>query len=511
MSEYIIKGDDSYQSIPVIDAGDPLDYSMVQLVPVSVEFGTSAEPVRIWQSGTAFLDASHYTDSQGYHHYVITWNTLPNWSGANTNPHQPYRSELAGNIDTIYIGAVHNDTTGYMAWNETDVFPNPNGALFNGTFSDMGVVEAGEWDKEPSADPEFNPDNLGAIGGEFADTDRFDATDNIGLEEIKVPTELQYGGLITAYRLQETLHAPNLAQLNDVLFNADFWQNLKNRFEGLSDPLSMVLDTIELPYTPDDIIPVDFKLGGIVPTNNQGNPISVGNLISRYEKRPIGNVNLKEVWGTEKDYSQCSIQIYLPYAGVRDIDVDLAINYNLTLNAIIDRWNGDIIYLLHCSNKNSAYKYMDSEFVAYRWVGNCAKKVPLGRVDTTNAILGLESSLISTSTGVMFGGALGGLVTGGLSLLNANFSPTVQSSGNLGGSVGRMDLQKAYLIIKRGVPSYPANWRSEIGAPRYQELQVSDLSGYTEFYEVHADDINDATDSEKAEIENLLKNGVFIE
>ena len=210
-------------------------------------------------------------------------------------------------------------------------------------------------------------------------------------------------------------------------------------------------------------------------------------MVTRYEKKTIGSITLKEVWGTEKDYSQCSIQIYLPFVGMRDIDTDLAVNNTLTLVALIDRWNGDILYLLHCSNTNSRYKYFSSEFIAYRWNGNCAKKVPLGRVDTTNAVLSLLSGIQrGVMTTAMTGNLIGGAVATGASWLTSNFNPTVQSSGNLAGSVGRMDMSQAYLVIKRGVPSYPNNWRNEFGAPRYQEFEVSDLAGYTEFAEIHA-------------------------
>ena len=510
MSDLYIRGDGEFESIPVVDAGSPPDYSLVPLTPISVEFGTSAEPIKIWQSGTAFINAYYYTDTQGYGHYNIAWNTLPGWNGANTNPQQPNISEI-GNIDTLYIGACQrNETEGYVALT-TENFPNPYGVLYNGTWIGLNdqLQPLGEWDVTPSVN-EDDPSNIDAIGGEFADRGFFDQTDNIGLEEILTPQELDYGNLITPYVLVQELNSPNLSDLNQALFLAGFWSNLKNKFEGLSDPLSMILDAIELPYTPSSSYR-DIKLGGVALENASGNPIRAGSLLLRYEKKTVGSINLKEVWGTEKDYNQCSIQIYLPFVGMRDIDTDLAVNNTLTLVALIDRWNGDILYLLHCSNTGSRYKYFSSEFVAYRWNGNCAKKVPLGRVDTTNAVLSLLSGIQrGVMTTAMTGNLIGGAVATGASWLTSNFNPTVQSSGNLAGSVGRMDLSQAYLVIKRGVPSYPNNWRSEFGAPRYQEFEVVDLVGYTEFAEIHADDITGATDDEKAEIENLLKSGVFI-
>lgn len=506
MSGYIIRGDGDYASIPVVNGGYPIDYSLAQMIPIEVEFGEN-ELITIWKSGQAELQCTHYFDTQQTEHYSMRWTDL----------NGDFHVNDIGNVDTLYIGAVYSDSVfgsviGYMAWNVIPEIPNPYGVLYDGDFSGMGAVEDREWDEEPSADPEFNPDNLGAIGGEYADTDYFDLTENISeFDMLDVPVEMDYGKLISAIVLHEdATQGYNLTQLNDCLFLADFWQNLKNKFEGLSDPLSMIISTIELPFTPNSSGTKIMKLGGITVVDSNDQPILVNKIGSRYEKRTCGSISLKEVWGSEKDYTQCSVEIYLPYVGVREIDVDLAVNYTLTLYANIDRWTGDILYSLYATNKLSSYKYMTSEFVAYRWTGNCAKQVPLGKVDNSSAILSLLGMPIKATMGVVTGGAVGGAIATGGALLNTDLSPIVQSSGSIAGSVGRMDLKYPYLIIKRGVPSYPNNWRTEFGAPRYQELRVGDISGYTEFAEIHADDIPGATDSEKAEIENLLKSGVFI-
>lgn len=170
MSGYIIKGDGDFSSIPVVDGGFPMDYSLAQMIPITVQFGTINNKTRIWESGQAYIDAYYYTDIQGYGHYSIQWYPLSGWTPEQT---PPYTNEI-GNIDTLYIGAVYSEGNGqgYMAWNVTDSIPNPYGVLFNGYFSNMGAVEDRDWDEEPSSDPS-NPTNMDAIGGEFADTDPF--------------------------------------------------------------------------------------------------------------------------------------------------------------------------------------------------------------------------------------------------------------------------------------------------------------------------------------------------
>lgn len=512
MGDLIIKGDEGFQSIPVKDAGYPIDYSQAVMVPIDVEFGTATEPKRIWQSGSAYIDASYSVDTQGYGHYSIAWYPLPGWTPAQT---PPFYNEI-GNIATLYIGAIYSDPgygekTGYMAWNTNDSIPNPYGVLFNGNFDNMGAVEDREWDEEPSDNPSGNPDNMAAIGGQNADTDSFDLTDFIETNEIHPPEAMDYGKLISAIVLHEDQqHGYNLTQLNDCLFLADFWTNLKNRFEGLSDPLSMIISTIELPFTPYTAGTKVMKLGGITVTDGEDNPILVNILGSHYTEHILGSLVLKEVWGTEKDYNNCSVEIYLPYVGVRTIDTDLAVNYALTLHILIDNWTGDILYILRCSNRHMSYKYMDSEFVAYRWSGNCAKTVPLGKVDNTSAIMSLLGMPFKTIGGAMAGGAFGAAMATGSGIFSTDLSPIVQSSGSLSGNVGRMDLKYPYLIIKRGVPVYPNDWRAHIGATRYQTFIVGDLHGFTKFSDYHADQIEGANDAERAAIEQAMKAGVFL-
>ena len=507
MAELFIRGDENFANVPVIDVGDPADYTQVVSVSVDTDWsGTLAEPVTIWKSGTAYIQSYHYTDTQGYHHYTIKYYPLTGWEWGTPSP--PWIASDVTSYDKIYIGACVTGNRGFGWISSTDTFPSQL-YLYIGTRDNLisQTQEETNWDETPTDDPSGNLDNLNPVGGEFADRDSFDLTENITEWDLDTPAEMSYGKLISAIVLHEdATHGYNLTQLNNSLFLADFWTNLKHKFEGLSDPLSMIISTIELPFTPVTNGLQSMKLGGVDVLDPEGHVIAVGKLGLRYEKRTVGSISLKEVWGTAKDYSDTSISIYLPYVGCREIDVDLAVNYTLTLYCYVDRWTGDILYLLHASNTRSTYKYVSSEFVAYRWSGNCAKQVPLGKVDNTAAILSLLGLPTAAVAGTAAGGAVGGLLAGGVGLLNADFSPIVQSSGSVSGSVGRMDLQFAYLVIKRGIPSYPNNWRDEIGAPRYQTFTLSALqgSGYTLFSHIQLGSMGDATEEEKAELERIL-------
>lgn len=412
-----------------------------------------------------------------------------------------------------------------------------DGILYQGPYEDYAgnIEELRDWDESPSTDPEDDPFNEFPQGGEFAELGDFDETYQQLLSELLEPETLDYGHFLTAYQLD----SGNLVDIGDFLFDTNFWTSLKNKFEGLSDPLSMIVSAVEIPFTLG-AVPTTFKLGGIEVENGEGQAIMCAKHSTRYLKYSFGSIKLLEVWGTAKDYTNCDISIFLPYVGMRQIDPDLGVNSVLTLAVIIDVWTGDLNYMLEVNNNSMQNKYYGSAGVPYRWSGNCGNKIPIGKVDPSTPILNVAASLGSMAIGAgmmaLTGGiggaaaaATGGMVSAGSAVgagagaglltsgargamqdLNNGFSPIAQSSGNISGAIGYMDFQYPYLVIKRGVPSYPNNWRQEIGAPRYQEFQVSSLSGYTEFAEIHADAVNGASDDEKLMIEDMLKAGVIL-
>lgn len=414
-----------------------------------------------------------------------------------------------------------------------------DGWLYRGDWADSQdlIEEIRDWDESPSTDPEDDPFNENPQGGEFAELGDFDETYLQLLSELPEPETLDYGHFLTAYQLD----SGNLVDIGDFLFDTNFWTSLKNKFEGLSDPLSMIVSAVEIPFTLG-AVPTTFKLGGIEVENGEGQAIMCAKHSTRYLKYNFGSIKLMEVWGTAKDYTDCDISIFLPYVGMRRIDADLGVNSVLTLAVIIDVWTGDLNYMLEVNNTSMQNKYYGSAGVPFRWSGNCGNKIPIGKVDPSTPILNVAASLGSMALGagmMMAAGpagtaAAGSMAAGGMAAgagaasagagagmmlsgakgfmhdLNHGFSPIAQSSGNISGALGYMDFQYPYLVIKRGIPSYPNNWRAEFGAPRFQEFLVSSLSGYTEFADIHADAINGASDDEKAMIEDYMKAGVIL-
>lgn len=394
------------------------------------------------------------------------------------------------------------------------------------------IVLEREWDEEPTDDP-ADPNNENPSGGGYADTDDFGLTDDLPLADLPDGSDLEVdtGSFLTLY----VLDATEMSVLGDKLFNASFWGSLANKFAGLSDPMKFIISANVMPFLVSDGAK-EMKLGGV--TVETGHSIQYNS--KRFIQYTFGAITLKETWGTDKDYSATSVDIYLPYSGVHTLDVDAVMQSTLTLKCNVDLWTGDLVYLLHSSNADMDKKYFKQENVLYRWTGNCATSLPLGTVDPSGPIIKGFSSLAGMAAGFAIGGPAGAAIGGAMAsgaggaggdgggaqpqqagakqmagaavaglgaastVLNMDFTPLGGAGNGVSGASGMMDYQYPYLIIKRGVPAYPNNWRAQIGAPRYQTFTLSDLSGFTLFADIKLQNMGVAVQEEIAELERLL-------
>lgn len=503
MSEYVIKGDDSFSNIPIIDVGDPPNYAIAYFVPIAVEFGTQANKKRIWKSGQAYMDAFSFVDSFGTTYYQLEWTPLPGW---NNPPTPPYVSNI-GNIDTLYIAACKTGTNAVVGFvGDPASFPYYTQILFNGTYENLepSITEVGEWDESPTDNPE-DTENMLPRGGEFADTDPF----GFGNDDIDLPQaipEMDYSGFITPYKLDNG----GLFALAGGIFSNDTWTTLKNKFNGVGNPIDYIVSAVEIPYSGSADGTKNFNLGGVDVVDGNGGNVPLPYFMHRYEKLNFGSLTLKETWGTEKDYSGTNVSIYLPYVGIKDLDTAIIMNSTITLTAIIDIWSGDLLYVMRVNNRSMAYKYLASSGLVYRFQGNCGKQVPIGKVDNSNQLMAMTGSMASMGVGLVTGNPMAAF-GGAAGLIGAAaIPPKVSMTGGITGAIGRGDTDEPYLIITQSVPIYPKKWRAHFGAPRYQTFTLGDLTGYVKCADVHADAIEGANDAERAAIEQALKAGVFV-
>lgn len=382
---------------------------------------------------------------------------------------------------------------------------------------DLGELPKGDLPNPPDPkDP--NPgdgDSHGGGGG---------GTNDLGgdtIEDTGVPTiEATDSGLMTLYN-------PTVGELQAL--GRFLWSDGLdlNTFKKLfNDPFDTLLGL--------SIIP-------IVPPTSGTKKIMFGNLDSGVSAKVIshqfvpdvdmGTVTLGEVYNGALDYSPfTTVSIYLPFIGYRELNVQDIMNSKIHLVYKFDVLTGGCIaelYVDHLktgnkSKDNSKFKWGAHSGLLASFEGQCAVNIPLASQDYTNTIRAMIGAV------GMVGGAAASFATGNpalgvaaLAVGSANSTiqastPTVQRSGHLSSSNAIMANLTPFLTVTRPHQCKPSKYYKLRGVP--SQIYVSKLSSlvtskhdyYLQVAEIPDIKVAGATDTEIAEIKNLLKEGVVL-
>lgn len=300
-----------------------------------------------------------------------------------------------------------------------------------------------------------------------------------------------------------TMYNPTVSQLNNL---ANFmWSDAfdLNTYKKLfSDPMEAIIGLA--------IVPVSPSVGGSknVHFGSIDSGINMSYLSTNYVKLDCGSVSIEKYIGCFMDNDPYTkISIYLPFIGIRQLSADDVIGGSIHVVYNIDVLTGACACFIEHSERGVLYSYN----------GSCITNVPLTAVNFSGAIQNAVSACLS-GVSVMAGMATGAApitAMGVTGLLNSaantalNSKPSVQRSGNLGGSAGIMSIQKPYVIIERPNLSVPDDVQHYAGQTANITALLDNVSGFTMVEYVHLHDI-DATNDEIKEIESLLKAGVIL-
>lgn len=320
-----------------------------------------------------------------------------------------------------------------------------------------------------------------------------------------------------------TLYNPSLAELQaigDEVYTDTVWEVIKNFFKSPDEYIVGL-----------GIIPVQPLVGASkhprcgVFTFNTAMPV----VISEYVTVDCGTIPITEYYGSAFDYAgMTSVQIYLPFIGFRDLDVDDIMATTLGVVYKVDVYNGNCV----------AFITVDGT-IKYTFSGNCMQQVPTASQSFDNAV----SNGIALAAAVVGAVATGGATaaeeaaTGGAEMLAAggeaaasssaiasasnnavigssmvnvmNAKPNVTRSGALGSSAGLMGVQYPYIVRKIPRQSWPANYNEFAGYPCNMTLQIGSLTGFFVVDSINLTGVP-AMDIEIAEILAYLKGGAIV-
>lgn len=250
---------------------------------------------------------------------------------------------------------------------------------------------------------------------------------------------------------------------------------------------------------------------------------------NRYSEIDCGTVIVPEFYGNYLDYSPYSqAYIYLPFIGINEVSIDDIVGHAVNIRYRVDSYSGSCIAMIFVAK--DGYQNL-----CYQFAGSCSVEVPMAGGSQAAIKAGMMQAeayaraAMTQSVGNLFGGIgsalmgnLGGVMSNMGGILN-NYSnakagveaarvankSSVQHSGQFGASHGAMGEKIPFIIIRNPIQVKVVNYNDDYGFPAHKRVIIGGCTGYLRVREVNVVSAH-ATDDEKAAIEALLKNGVYV-
>ena len=404
--------------------------------------------------------------------------------------------KLVVSIDGTPDGPDTDPTTTHYSISRVRIYVNQaNHMAYNlyllGNMETIAGSGAIEYD-EDNPYGEEGTSNIGGGDGAFGNPDAVDGAEIPDLPTISA-ADL---GFITMYNPD----AAQLKSLSDFMWSGAF--DLVTYKKLFSDPMQSIIGLAIVPVQPSVAGSKSVKFGTI------DSGITMNYLSTNYVQMDCGYVDVDKYVGCFMDNDPYTkISIYLPFIGIRQLSADDCIGRSLHVVYNIDVLTGACACFIEVSGKGVLYSYN----------GSCITNVPLTAVNFSGAIQNAVSA-IGSAIGIAAGMATGAAPITAMSIAGLatsaantalNSKPTVQRSGNLGGSAGIMSIMTPYVIIERPRMSVPNKIEKFVGQTSNITMYLGDCKGFTMCDYVHLDGLN-ATSEEIVEIESMLKAGVIL-
>lgn len=296
-----------------------------------------------------------------------------------------------------------------------------------------------------------------------------------------------------------TVYKPSMAQVNAFggwLWSTNIVEQIKRIWQNpLDGIISFMKVYVDAPTSGSDTIKV-----GIL-DSEVSSPVVSGQFVTV----ECGSLNVSEKFYNATDYSPfVSMHLYLPFIGIVELDIDEFMSGEIKVTYHVDVYTGTCL----AEVKSRRSPDMPEWTIVYTFSGNASQQLPLTSAEFSGALSSLVG-VVGGGLAVASGGGLG-LLAGASGIAHAVSHEMVHlaHSGSLSANAGIMGARTPYLILTRR-RSYDANGYSELyGYPSNKTVFLNNCSGYVKVKDIRLETV--ATDSERLEIENLLKGGVII-
>lgn len=329
-------------------------------------------------------------------------------------------------------------------------------------------------------------------------------TDTVATGEKYANTSLapsKPSGNISASSLY-TIWNPSQTQLNTLanfLWSTDFVDTIK---KILQSPMDALISLALFPVNPPTDGTRSIALGYI------DSGVAAPRVSDQFMTVQTSGLVVPHKYNSYLDYAPYTkAEIFLPFIGFCPLNINDIMGKSVDVTYNIDLLSGVCTAIVH-ANAQSLYSYS----------GNMAMFLPLSAGNWARMltpIFGMVGGVTSLAAGI--GGVMGGApllastsmaVRGAESIGNLDGN-SVSRSGGISGNAGIMGDYQPFIVVTRPINDKPSTYDNNIGQTYNKSAQLGTLSGFTVVEEAHIEGMN-ATDTEKQEIERLLKEGVIL-
>ena len=292
-------------------------------------------------------------------------------------------------------------------------------------------------------------------------------------------------------------------------FNSFLWSSTlpDTIYKTINEPLNSIVSLTALPLDVGVYEEKNIILGNLLAMSN-AIPISAPKITKQYVTLDFGTISMKEYFGSCLDYAPYTKPptIFLPFIGMQTLSINDCMDSDINLVYNIDMFTGTCTAMLKIT-KNIK---MNFNSVVYTWSGNCAMNIPLSGTNYMSLYSSIINSTVGVATAISTGGA-SALVpaVSGSAMATMNSAPLVNRGGTSSMNSAMAGVFTPYIILERPFFSKPEEFEKIYGVKSNITTSLSAGLGYVEVDDIHLDGLT-ATEQEKTEIENLLKQGVIL-
>lgn len=321
-------------------------------------------------------------------------------------------------------------------------------------------------------------------------------------------SSVKFGGPLTNSLIDTgfaTLFAPTKAQVRDLanyMWSSDLVDNLKKLW---SDPMDSI---IAFGLIPLNISGFRENTTSNVIIGNIDTGVDMYKLTQQFVEFDCGAINIRENFNNALDYDPfTTASLYLPYCGFVPLKANDIMASDVHVFYAIDLLSGDCVAHVEV-NKYNEFAKIDSEVYQYR--GNCMIQLPITGANYANFYKNLVMGPIQSATQAIGGNPVDSIKSGVASCISGVMDgPDISRGGNYGGASAALMTGRPYIILSRPNQQWPEDYNKYVGYPSFVTYKLSDCKGFT-MVEGVIDNTVAATDTEKAEIEKILKEGVIL-